>query len=71
MTAGFQALVVDQYWNGVLVAGEVPGHLQSTAEVLFSNKSNPQMLMAPVWGRLTLSSLPLCMRICKMCHTFV
>lgn len=58
MTAGFQAMVADQYWKGVLVAGEMPGRLQSTAEVPFSKEPNPQMLRAPMWGRVTLPSLP-------------
>lgn len=34
------------------VAGKVPGHLQSTVKVPLSKILNPQMLGAPVWGRL-------------------
>lgn len=52
MTAGFQALVADQCWKSMLVVGEVPGHLQRTAEVPFSKEPNPKMLRAPVWGSL-------------------
>lgn len=74
-----QVPVTDQNWKVVLVAGEVPGHLQSTAEVPLSSLANAQMLREPVWGSLLtlLSPLPQYMRMCvhlclkKMVHVFV
>lgn len=58
--------VTDPNWKVVLVAGEVPGHLQSTAEVPLSSLPKPQMLRAPVWGSLlTLCHLPQYMCMCS------
>lgn len=66
----YHSLMLDASQMGkvvALVAGKVPGHLQSTVEAPLSEILNPQMFGEPAWGRL--AHVHVCVFICVFFFT--